>query len=199
MKFDRPSGFTFLPGQYIRFRAGAAKRDYTLISPPDSEGLEICLRLFPEGHFTPRLTKAPMGQSFTIEGPLGYFLFQSDPNTAALLATGTGIAPFLAFARAGVTGFTLLHGATDQEGLYFSDELRRAAGRYTACLSGGPNDPSAADPPWVFRGRITDQLSALAPEPRHFYLCGSAGMVRDAVRAIDQRFPEAAVFTETFY
>ena len=199
LTFDRPPGFTFVPGQYIRFRTGALERDYTLTSSPDSDHLEIFLRLFPEGRFTPQVVKAPVGETFAIKGPLGYFRFQSDPQAAVLLATGTGVAPFLAFARAGVRGFTLLQGAAEPEGLYFSDELRRAADRYWACLSGARATPATAEPAWQFRGRITDRLALMPPHPYHFYLCGSAGMVRDVIGIIDRRFPDAVVFTETFY
>jgi benzoate/toluate 1,2-dioxygenase reductase component len=197
LRFDRPPSLRFVPGQYIRFNAGGVHRDYTLINPPEGAELEICLRLVPEGRFSPQLIKAPMWQPFTIEGPLGYFQFQSDPSAAVFLATGTGIAPFLAFARAGVRGFTLFHGASEHDSLYFSEELRRAAGTYRACVSAdvGPE----ASVPWIGRGRVTDLLSTLPFGSYHFYLCGSADMVHDAVRIIDQRFPEAAVFTETFY
>jgi benzoate/toluate 1,2-dioxygenase reductase component len=195
--FDRPPGFRFVPGQYIRFDAGGVHRDYTLISPPEGTELEICLRRVPEGRFSPQLPEASMGQPFTIKGPLGYFQFQSDPSAAVFLATGTGIAPFLAFARAGVRGFTLFHGGSEPDRLYFSEELRRAAGTYRACVTAAVGPQAGA--PWIGRGRVTDLLSTLPPGSYHFYLCGSMEMVHDAIRIIDQRFSEAAVFTETFY
>jgi NAD(P)H-flavin reductase len=199
LRFDRPPNFAFVPGQYIRFSTGGVKRDYTLISPPEGADLEICLRLIPEGRFSPLLIEAPVGQAYTVDGPLGYFHFQSEPQMAIFLATGTGVAPFLAFARAGVRGFTLFHGAASPEGLYFSEELRAAAGTYKACVSGTVDSAAEAGPPWICQGRITDLLAAMPPRPYHFYLCGGGGMVRDAVLTIDQRFPEAVVFTEPFY
>jgi benzoate/toluate 1,2-dioxygenase reductase component len=197
LRFDRPPGFCFAPGQYIRFSAEGIHRDYTLISPPEGIELEICVRLVPEGRFSPYLIKAPMGQPFTIEGPMGYFQFQSDPPASVFLATGTGVAPFLAFARAGVRGFTLFHGASEPDMLFFSEELRLAAGTYRACVSAATGPQARA--PWIGRGRVTELLSTLPPGSYHFYLCGSAEMVHDALGLIDQRFPEAAVFTETFY
>jgi benzoate/toluate 1,2-dioxygenase reductase component len=197
LRFDRPPGLRFVPGQYIRFNPGGVYRDYTLICPPEGAELEICLRRVAEGRFSPHLIEAPIGQRFTIEGPLGYFRFQGDPRAAVFLATGTGVAPFLAFVRTGVRGFTLLHGASAPDALYFSAELRAAAGTYRACVStaGGPGGL----PPWIGRGRVTDLLATLPSGFYHFYLSGGADMVHDAIRIIDQRFPEAAVFTETFY
>jgi ferredoxin-NADP reductase len=197
IRFDRPPGLRFKPGQYIRFSAGGVHRDYTLICPPSGIELEICLKLVPGGRFSPHLIGAQRGQRFTIEGPLGYFQFQSDPRRSVFLATGTGVAPFLAFARAGVRGFTLLHGASEPDTLYFSQELRAAAATYRACVSAAPGPGTL--PPWIGRGRVTDRLAALPPGSYHFYLSGSAEMVHEAVRIIDQRFIEAAVFTETFY
>lgn len=199
LRFERPSDFNFEPGQYIRFHHEAVVRDYTLINPPAADLLEICVRHRPEGRFTPTLIGAPLGRSFTVEGPLGYFRFQSAPEMAVFVATGTGIAPFLAFARAGVRGFCLLHGAASEDALPFEAELRAAAGRYHSCLGQAGTVLDGAAPSRQERGRVTDLLRLLAPGAYHFYLCGNRVMIRDAIRIIDERYEGSPVFTETFY
>ena len=201
LRFERPSGFTFEPGQYIRFHRGERLRDYTLVSSTKNRWLEICVRQLPGGGLTQELIAAPLGQPFLIEGPQGYFRFQSEPGEAVFIATGTGIAPFVAFVRAGARGFTLLQGAPTAEALLFGEEMRRSAGTYLGCLS-APSDEVAdatVGPAWQFQGRVTEALGSLPIRPYQFYLCGGTAMIRDTIRIIDARFQGAAVFTETFY
>ncbi|MDJ0781622.1 MAG: FAD-binding oxidoreductase [Desulfosarcinaceae bacterium] len=198
LRFKRPTRFSFTPGQYIRFHHQGVVRDYTLINAPDDTHLEICLRHLPEGRFTPALVGATAGQTFDVEGPLGYFRFQSDPATAVFVATGSGIAPFVAYVRAGVRGFTLLHGAATAAALLFGEEMRSAAADYQTCLSKSSSG-DATQPGETSTGRVTDLLRSMPPRHCHFYLCGSAAMIGDALNIIDDRFEGATVFTERFY
>jgi ferredoxin-NADP reductase len=198
LRFSRPADFDFTPGQFVRFTDHQRLRDYTLVNGPRDDCLEICVRLLPGGHFTPALIQAPLGQTFEVDGPMGYFHFEATEQAAVFIATGTGIAPFVAFARAGVGGFTMLHGVGKAGELYFRETLQASAGRYVACLS-APDDGRPL-PPWACRQRVTDYLqTTLTPGAYQFYLCGSAAMIRDAILIIDERFAGAPIFTETFY
>lgn len=199
LSFERPPAFHFEPGQYIRFPGNRGVRDYTLINSPEASGLEVCVRHLAEGRFSPTLISAQIGQVFEMEGPLGYFRFQSIPEEAVFIATGTGMAPFLAFTRSGVRGFTLLHGARSLEDLHYQEELRPAAGHYKACVSALPAPGDGPLPPWVSKQRVTDQLRDLSPGSYHFYLCGGVGMIHDAMAIIDTKFDGAPVYTEAFY
>ncbi len=197
LRFDRPPGFDFQPGQKIGFRFQAATWDYTLLGPTHGPELSICVRHLPEGRFSPRLAAAAPGEPFQIGAASGFFTFKPSPQPAVLVATGTGVAPFVAFARAGVRGFDLLHGVRAAEDLVYGRELAAAARTYRPCLS-GPLPATGA--PEFFAGRVDACLTQrLSPGMYDFYLCGNGDMIRDVMRLIDERFPDSRVFTETFF
>ena len=194
MRFRRPNGFRFIPGQKISLLKDGFSREYTLINAQESSDLSLCVRFVPEGHLTPLLAGAKAGDVFTMSSAAGFFTFQSRGRTAVFVATGTGIAPFLAFARAGIQGELLLHGATNERELLYRDEVEKAAANYIPCLT----DPSSGLQDWS--GRVTAYLeSQIKVKEYDFYLCGNANMVRDAVKIIDSRFPGSRIFMETFY
>jgi ferredoxin-NADP reductase len=197
IRFDRPPGFDFVPGQKVGFRFQDATWDYTLLGPTQDQALTLCVRHVAEGRFSPRLAAARTGDPFQITAVSGFFTFRPSPRPAVFVATGTGVAPFVAFARAGVRGFDLLHGVRLAEDLVYGQELASAARSYRPCLSGPL--PAGGDPD-VFAGRVDAGLSQyLASGMYDFYLCGNGGMIRDVMRLIDERFPDSRVFTETFF
>ena len=109
------------------------------------------------------------------------------------MATGTGIAPFAAYARSGVRGYTMLHGAKMASKLAYRDMLSAGSKAYIPCLS-----RAGKDGPW-FNGRVTDYLEKSLPQGRYqFYLCGHREMILDATDIIDERFPDSRIFTERF-
>ena len=193
--FSRPSGFEFTAGQRIRLIHGGLERDYSLANAPDDAVLVLCIRQVAAGRFSTLLSSAPVGTDFTISGPHGYFVFQASARPPVFVATGTGVAPFAAMARAGVSAFTLLHGIRQAGDCYYASLFRSKSRRYVACLS--EEDPSEAG---TFHGRVTDYLaSRLEPDRYDFYLCGRREMVRDVIWLVDDRFPGSMVYTEIFY
>lgn len=198
IRFSRPVGLTFLPGQKIRFLQPETEKDYTLINGPQDPQLALCVRHIPGGRFSPQLAQAPLGCRFRISKPFGYFTFKASVRQAVLVATGTGIAPFVAFARDGVREFILLHGVRTADELYYARLLSNAARSYIPCLSAEPAHPG----PWpgTFQGRVSRYLeTGLADGVYDFYLCGGSGMIRDTTRIIDRRFAESHLYTETFF
>lgn len=194
LSFSRPSGLEFRPGQKIGFIHQDCRRDYSLINAPQDQELAICVRQVPQGRFSHLLAAAPMGAQFRIKPPFGFFIFQPSDRPAVFIATGTGVAPFVAYVRAGVRKFHLLHGVRLVEELYYRPELARAAETYIACVSGESCGGQ------VFAGRVTSYLERhFAPGAYDFYLCGRAEMIRDATRLIDRRFSGSYVFSETFF
>jgi benzoate/toluate 1,2-dioxygenase reductase subunit len=198
LHFVRPEGFTFKPGQKITLVDKDLRRDYSLVNAPLESDLSICVRLVPGGKLTPVLDRAECGKNFLISPPFGFFLFQSAHRRAVFVATGTGVAPFVAYVRSGVRGFHLLHGVSSERHLYYADELRNAADAYTPCISGMRSASPGAD--GAHAGRVTDYLQNCLPSGAYdFYLCGRGDMVRDATRIIDRKFSDSRVFTEVFY
>jgi len=198
IRFDRPRGFTFLPGQKVKLIHEGIIRPYTLINAPQDDELAICVRLIPQGQMSPVLARASIGRIFHMTPAFGFFLHQPSRHPAVFIATGTGIAPFVAFTRAGVRGFRLLHGVRSTEELYYHELLATCTRSFIPCLSHTP----LPCPQWpqAFAGRVTTYLEKqLPPDDYDFYLCGRGEMVRDAMRIIDRRFPSARIFTETFF
>jgi NAD(P)H-flavin reductase len=114
------------------------------------------------------------------------------------VATGTGIAPFIAFVRAGTRPMLLLHGAHSSEEFLYRDELSVSAEAYVPCLS-TPSSTTGADPD-VYAGRVTTYLADRLPKALYdFYLCGRSDMIREVTLLVDQRFPGSNVFSEMFY
>ncbi len=198
VELRRPSALHFQPGQRIRFVRGTMERDYTPISAPGSPRLALCVRLVAAGRFSPVLAAADIGTLFSFTGPHGYFIFQPSPRPPIFVATGTGVAPFVSMTRAGLTGFTILHGVRRADELYYQVEIRVAAGLYVPCLSHAPLE--SALPPYGYRGLVTKYLrDHLAPGTYDFYLCGRREMVRDVTLLVDERFPGSRIYTEIFY
>lgn len=197
LRLNRPEGFDFRPGQKIGFADQGEGREYTLLNGIPDDELAICVRLIPQGRFTPRLAHARIGENFRITEATGRFTFESSARPPVLIATGTGIAPFVAFVRAGLRGFDLLHGVRCEAELYYRAELSAAARRYIPCIS-GDFTPEKNSP--AFAGHVDACLAArFETHPYDFYLCGRTDMIRDVTRLIDQRFEGSFVFSEAFF
>jgi benzoate/toluate 1,2-dioxygenase reductase subunit len=198
LELSRPHSFHFRPGQRIRFLHEGLERDYSLLSQPDSPRLGLCVRHLPAGLFSSVLAAAEIGTSFTISGPHGYFIFQRSLRPPVLVATGTGVAPFLSMTRSGITGFTMLHGVKTAEELYYRSDFGAAASLYVPCLS--QPSPGSALPPGAYRGRVTEYLRDHFPSGAYdFYLCGRREMIRDVTLLVDERFPGSPVYVEIFH
>lgn len=195
--FARPDGFSFAPGQYVRFRTERLEREYSVVSVAEDPELRFCVRDTGTGNFSSALASSAPGTSFSFTGPHGYFRFRPSERIPLFVATGTGIAPFVAMVRSGITGFLLLHGVRSPAERYYADLLRPAADLYVACVSDSVPDEEAGD---AFFGRVTDYLDRHLPEGRYdAYLCGRREMIRDVTLLLDERFPNSRVFSETFY
>jgi len=187
--------FAFVSGQRIRLRLGEYEREYSIVSAPREPELALCIRCVAGGKLSTLLSVAETGTALTVNGPYGYFTYQSSPRPAVFVATGTGIAPFCSMARSGISGFTLLHGVSLPEDLYYAPQLRQSALRYIPCLTAAEKPPANS-----FRGKVTEYLDQhLPPAAYDFYLCGHSDMIRDVTLLIDERFPESLVYTELFY
>lgn len=199
IRFERPGPLTFIPGQKTTLTHEGLSRDYTLIGSASDDKLALCIRKVRQGKLSSRLAGLTQGQPLQITPAFGYFLYQPSDRTPVFVATGTGIAPFAAFALSGAQGYHLLHGVQSEAELYYRELLSGGALNYVPCLSREVEKESVGGRA-VFAGRVTTFLEErLAPGRYDFYLCGRADMLRDATRIIDRRFPEARVFSELYY
>ncbi len=198
LKLSRPAGFRFVPGQRVCLSVGGAEREYSLASDPDEPTLALCIRRVEGGRLSPVLATLPLGTRVGLAGPRGYFVFRSSPRVPVFVATGTGIAPFVSMARAGTTGFCLLHGVRTAADLYYTSLFQAAAQLYVPCVSDARAD--SALPPDAFRGRVGEYLALHLPPGDHdFYLSGRVEMIGEVTRLVDERFPGSLVYTEAYY
>jgi len=187
--------FNFQPGQRICLQIGRHERDYSIVSAPGESALTFCIRCVAGGRVSALLSVVDIGSSLSASGPHGYFTYKPSLRPAVFIATGTGIAPFCSMARSGVSGFTLLHGVSSEDDLYYMALFQQAARKYVPCLTEPRKLPANA-----FEGSVTQFVQQhIEPGAYDFYLCGRGEMIRDVTLLIDERFPESLVYTELFY
>ena len=198
LKLRRPAALNYLPGQFMRFHWEGIQRDYSFISSPAGETIDFCIAVVGGGVFSNRLARADVGDTFQLSGPHGRFIYHRSENPAVLVATGTGIAPFVSFCRAEKKNIALLlHGVASTAHLLFRETLRKGVGRYMPCVSQPPDIGDTGQR--LYSGRVTDYLEqSLKTGVYDFYLCGRRSMIRDAVRIIDLRFEGSRLFIETY-
>jgi ferredoxin-NADP reductase len=194
-RFEKPSGFTFRPGQTVDLTlprlpdsvAGGNVRTFSLADDPDAEALTVATRLRGSA-FKNEFSSMPVGSSFEMQGPFGDFTLPNrDTRWVVLLAGGIGITPFRAMARAAAHRklahrIVLFYGNRRPEDSAYLDELMALPGenpRFTCVPVMSEMQKSAR--PWTgARGFIDANLMATplqdAVDPIYF-IAGPPGMV----------------------
>ncbi len=142
----RPSGFSFLPGQFARLGlcvdaaesvAPAASptpnewRAYSMVSKPDADELEFFSVVVPDGKFSPALARLLPGDALWIDKSVFGFLTLErfvDGEDLWLVATGTGLSAYLSMLRDPATWhrfkrIIVLHGVRKSDELAYRQEL----------------------------------------------------------------------------
>jgi ferredoxin/flavodoxin---NADP+ reductase len=197
----------FRPGQFmnlgLHLPSGFVSRSYSLASAP-REPLEVLLARVGEGALTPALFELQEGAPLVLDPkPQGFFTFDYVPphRELWLLATGTGLGPFLSMLRSGqaferAARVILVHGTRGPLDLANRSELealaheRATAFRYVPVLS---RESEAG----VLSGRVTQVLESgelqsradteISPETAHFMLCGNPSMIDDVIALLAAR------------
>jgi ferredoxin--NADP+ reductase len=107
LRFTAPID-TFKAGQFIRVAmeidGETIARPYSLVNSPGEPGLEIFFNIVPEGPLTPRLAALEKGDVIKVTDKFYGFLTVDavpDANHLWMLATGTGVGPFLSILKSG--------------------------------------------------------------------------------------------------
>ncbi len=193
--------FHFRPGQYCTIGLEGVERPYSIVSAPHEPYLELFIELVPHGQLTPRLWRLREGDVVSLR-PRAKGLFTLDQrfNRHLMVATVTGIAPFVSMVRdclhRGQEGhrFYILHGASYWDELVYDGELKALAQRHPHILEyvptvSRPNEERNRG--WTGEtGRVNTivekyiQRFQLGPEDTVVYLCGHAGMIADVKRQL---------------
>jgi len=184
------------------------RRAYSITSSSkQKEYLEFYITLVRSGMLTPRLFALREGDRILL-GPnvRGLFTLDKIPpeSNLIMLATGTGIAPYISMIRTSLSSnrkrkFTILHGARHSWDLGFRSELATLA-RLRKNLHYLPviSRPSEEIIPWGGEtGYVQDIWSRdliaeewgfePTPENCHIFLCGNPGMITKAVELVGQK------------
>ncbi len=167
------------------------KRAYSIGSSPlERDYLEFYIAVVPEGQLTPRLSMPQPGTRVYVAPKItGTFTLHGvqDDHNLVLLATGTGLAPFVSMVRTPQVWtpnrrITIVHGVRYAKDLGYREELSLLS-QSNPALTYIPI-VSRADPEWSGRtGRVQrlfeDGTIPLNPERDHLYLCGNPAMIEE--------------------
>ena len=194
---SRPQGFQFLAGQYVSFVHQREEREYTILFSLDAMELRFLIKQVAGGKLSSELANIAPGSVLEMSTAKGYLTLRQTERPIYFVATGVGIAPFVAMAAGGVRGFTLIHGTRSRSGLFYRQELSAAALRYIPCISG--NDETGEELPNLYRGYVTQYIkNNLEPGFYDFYLCGSRAMIRDMTHLLDEYHPGVRIYNEAY-
>lgn len=203
----RPLELNYVPGQYARIglqvNGQLVWRAFSFVSAPHERQLEFVAVLIPDGLFTSRLRELQPGDALWIEHENYGFLTADrfiDGRDLWMLATGTGIGPYLSMLRDDKVWrqfrrIFLVHGVRFEAELVYREELERMqsvkaehrAELYLPCCL----TRAGACEPYRHRieGRITTAWDSgelekvagttIAAECSRVMLCGNPQMIED--------------------
>lgn len=208
----RPAHFKFTAGQFARIGLKVGDelvvRAYSVVSSPFDETLEFFSIVVPEGAFTSNLQHLKVGDELYLEKiPYGYLTLaryqQPLPHDLWLLATGTGLAPFLSMLQDFETWskyqkINLVYSVRSAAELAYVDRIQEIAETFGEghvgfkFISIITRDPSAQLhdrlPVLIENGELEKVAGIeLSPATSHVMLCGNPQMVDDTKEALKRR------------
>lgn len=210
----RHDGFRFTAGQFARLgvrteRGNLVWRAYSMVSSPYDEFLDFFSIVVPDGEFTSVLSQLKVGDELLIEKqPQGFLTLDRfvDGQDLWMLATGTGVAPFLSILQGlevweRFENIVLVYSVRSEAELAYRELLEELLSReYVA-----PHAHKFRFVPVVTREqvegclnqRITDLLIngqleeavgiQMTPEKSRALICGNPQMVDDTRKLLKER------------
>ncbi len=202
----------FEAGQFVRIGldigAERVARPFSFVNAPDDPVQEYYGIVVPEGLLSPRLAELRPGDTLWVaDNPSGFLVLSEVPDAEVLwlVATGTGLAPFLSILRSEAawqrfSRVVLVHAARHANELVYGEMLERIAaerGSRFARVSMLSREAQAGALVGVLEGRIPaaiadGRLEASAGAPieagrAQVLLCGNPDMVRDTIAVLAAR------------
>ena len=197
----------FQAGQFVRIALdiGAERiaRPFSFVNPPGETPHEFYGVIVPDGPLSPRLAVLRPGEVlYYADNPSGFLVLAEMPaaDDLWLLATGTGLAPFLSILRTETPWRTyrnviLVHAVRRAAELVYRELIeatqrgRGARLRYVTFVSREqhPGSLSGRMPAAIRDGRLEAAACAMSPERSQFMVCGNPDMVKDVTGALVER------------
>lgn len=198
----------FEPGQWTKLALPVAgefvARPYSFVNAPKARPHEFFYNTVPEGHLSPRLARLePMDVVFLAPAAAGLFTLSEVPDAEVLwlIATGTGLGPYLSMLRSEALWdrfgkVVLVHAVRRAADLVYRDVVEAIAGRqrerFRAVAFVSREKRAGA-----LAGRIPEAIAderleraagvPLAPRTSQVMLCGNPDMVLDVTDALKAR------------
>ncbi|MSP79319.1 MAG: ferredoxin--NADP reductase [Dehalococcoidia bacterium] len=193
LKPDIPN-FMWKPGQYCTIGVENTERAYSIVSAPFEGMVELFVELVSNGELTPRLFKLKMGDSVSIRpSAKGVFIFNPNFKKHLMVATVTGVVPFVSIARQAVHDrlqghqFYIIEGASYFDELVFDNELGALAREFPQMFTYVPTVSRPTDARNTGWTGLTGRANTLVEQciERHrldvastlVYACGHPGMI----------------------
>lgn len=214
LRITRDQGFRFRAGQFARLGVTRADgsvvwRAYSMVSAPHDEYLDFFSIVVPGGEFTSELSRLRQGDSLLIDRQAFGFLTLDrfvGGRDLWLLATGTGIAPFLSILQdfevwERFERIKLVYSVREARELAYQPliaglEQRDYLAEYAGVLQFIPI-VTREQHPGALNGRITRLIengelervagAALTPEHSRVMICGNPQMIDDTRALLKQR------------
>ncbi len=218
-RIRRDPAYRFTPGLFARI--GLTKEDgetiwraYSIVSAPNQPFLEFFLVVVPTGEFSSRVAKLQIGDLIHVEKMSQGFLTTNrfkDGRDLWLIATGTGMAPYISMVRDSAVwkqfkNIIVVQSVRQLQDLAYTDELDQFARQhqqgpnsehakltFVRTLTREPIATNANHSAVTFHGRVTTLTESgelergaalpMADEHSRFMLCGNPEMV-EGMRAI---------------
>lgn len=198
----------FEPGQWTKLALPVGgefiARAYSFVNAPKDRPHEFYYNTVPDGHLSPRLARLePMDVVFLAPAAAGLFTLSEVPDAESLwlIATGTGLGPFLSMLRWDTAWqrfgkIVLVHAVRHAADLTYRDAIAALGARHRdqfRALSFVSREPHAGALP----GRVTEAIAderleraagvVLSPRSAQVMLCGNPDMVMDVTDALKAR------------
>ncbi len=198
----------FVAGQFVKIALDVegerVARPFSLVNAPADPILEFYGVIVPEGPLSPRLAALSPGDTLYLSAnPSGFLVMAEVPDAETLwmIATGTGLAPFLSILRTEppwqrFARVVLVHAVRHANELTYRSllgALRQAHGDRFDLVSfvsreAAPGALAGRIPAAIEDGRLEAAAgTALTAQNSHVMLCGNPGMVKEATATLVAR------------
>ena len=225
VKLDPGGDFGFAAGQYatigVRDGEKLVERAYSIVSSPYESQLELFFELVPGGELTPQLYHRNVGDEISLRKiAKGRFTLdlESGHKNHFLLATVTGIAPFVSYVRTLYRDWKenkmpadlrlyIVQGASRSIEFGYREEMERFAAEVRWLTYVPTVSRPWEDPQWAGEtGRVEDLIRkygdtwGLTGDTTTAYLCGHPQMVELGMGILKRRrFPNQSLKKEVFW